>query len=182
MDKIIQTLILWNTSWTAGRTSGKQNNTWFAYKKVLLQSVSPSVSDFPLESSQNILEKRSPSTPRVTGLLVATSGRGPGAWPRGPTGDRLRAGLQGKQSSFMVWLEKWAPVGSPQEPGPAFHCWDGAGASMHRWQHPQEFLWATTAALCCCFCKRILIIWHPILNKIHFTWKKVFQYPWTVPP
>lgn len=35
MDKIIQT-ILQNTSKTAGRASGNQNNTQFAFKKVLL--------------------------------------------------------------------------------------------------------------------------------------------------
>ena len=44
MDKIIQTLILQNTSETAGRASGNtegfpenQNNTQFAYKKVSLR-------------------------------------------------------------------------------------------------------------------------------------------------
>lgn len=68
-------------------------------------------------------EKESINTQSHTGLLVATSGPAPGAWPRGATGDRLRADLQGNRSSYRVFLEKPSPVGSPT----ASHCRDGAG-------------------------------------------------------
>lgn len=122
MDKVIQLSILWKTSQTAGRTCGETEPHLLCLQKGIAtagESICFRAPRKSLESSQNILEKRSPSTPRVTGLLVATSGRAPGAWPRGATGNRLRADLQGNRSTYRAGLEK-SSVGSPHgEPGPA---------------------------------------------------------------
>lgn len=171
MDKIIQTLLLWNTSQTAGRTSGKAQHHLVCLQKGIATAGESICSRFPrkpLGRSQNISEKRNPSTPRLTGLLVATSGRAPGAWPRAATGNRLRADLQRRGAvRESGWnISSWGIT-------PLLGCCWSLDVSVHSWQHPQESLWASLQHFAAASVKEFLSSGTQYWKKIHSIRKKI---------
>lgn len=152
MDKIIQTLILWNTSPTA---VGKQNNTWFAYKKVLLHLVCPAGSDFQgipwraLKTSWRGVHQHWESQGYwwpLEGKLCVHGLRDPLAigWEQICKGTGEVTGLCWKKSSGIT------PGGARTEIPVSQHC----------------------STLLLLLGRNSHLIWHPILKKIHFTRNK----------